>query len=229
MATDAKILIVEDEDDLRKVLEFNLKNEGYETIAVATGKEGLENTDGVDLILLDLMLPDIQGTDVCRALKSDAATQNIPVVFLTARGEEIDRVVGFEVGAEDYVVKPFSVRELLLRIKAILKRSRVSSDEEIEFMVFGEIKIDPDRHRVFIDGQEVELTATEFRLISRFINKRGKVQTREKLLSKVWGSDVNVTERTVDTHVKRLREKLGKYGSYIETVRGVGYRFAETP
>lgn len=232
MKDEATILIVEDEDDLRKVLDFNLTDAGYRTVAVATGAQAVSEAKKFvpDLVLLDYMLPDISGTDVCRSIKADPATANVPVVFLTARGEEIDRVSGFEVGAEDYVVKPFSVRELLLRIKAILKRtasvSEVSDGEELRF---GPIAIDIARHRAFMDEQEIELTATEFKLLVRFLKNLGHVQSRDMLLERVWGSDINVTARTVDTHVKRLREKLGDNGRYIETVRGVGYRFAERP
>lgn len=230
MKSKSKILIIEDEHDLRKVLEFNLQNENYQTLGFETGEEGLAAVDEFepDLILLDLMLPGIQGIDVCKILKSNTDTAAIPIVFLTARGEEIDRIVGFEVGAEDYVVKPFSVRELLLRVKTILKRYKQNTSDE-NVVNFATIKLDAVRHRVYVDEKETDLTATEFRLLKTFLHSPGEAKTREELLEKVWGDDISLTIRTVDTHVKRLREKLGSSGKYIETVRGFGYRFSEEP
>lgn len=239
MATQT-ILVVDDEDDLRKVLEFNLRNAGFQTLGAANGLTAIQlaQAEIPDLILLDVMLPDVQGTQVCQMLKTNPLTRAIPIVMLTARGEEIDRVVGFELGVDDYIVKPFSVREVVLRVRAILKRSErqsgldEKSEPEIEsgnLMRFGRIEFDPVRHRVKIDGEEAKLTATEFRLLETFLTRRGRVQTREMLLGDVWGEEINVTPRTVDTHVKRLREKLGVCGEYVETVRGVGYRFAEEP
>jgi two-component system phosphate regulon response regulator PhoB len=225
------ILIVEDEKDLVKTLEYNLKREGYRTRSALTGIEGLEQgalEPLPDLILLDLMLPDISGLEVCRRLRQREATRGIPVLMLTAKGDEIDRVVGFEVGADDYVVKPFSVRELMLRIKAILRRARPGSEEQ-EPIVFGPLRVDPEAHRAWVDQQELHLTALEFRLLKTLLVRRGRVQSRETLLSDVWGIDADVTTRTVDTHVKRLREKLGDAGKYIETLRGVGYRFTQHP
>lgn len=229
-----KVLIVDDEIDLLKMVDFNLRNAGFATVQAKTGKEALKLARGEnpDLILLDLMLPDVLGTEVCRMLKADNATKEIPIIMVTAKGEEIDRVVGFELGAEDYVVKPFSPRELVLRVRALLKRARrnFASDEgSAETLTFGEIVVDQARHKVMVGDREPQLTALEFRLLSTFIKRRGRVQSRERLLDDVWGIDVEVTTRTVDTHVKRLREKLGDAGSYIETVRGVGYRFAEGP
>jgi len=229
-----KILIVDDEVDILKMVDFNLRSAGFATLQALTGKDALRiaRAETPDLILLDLMLPDIQGTDVCRQLKSENGTREIPVIMVTARGEEIDRVVGFELGAEDYVVKPFSPRELVLRVKALLKRSHRTTPEErpqTETLTFGEITVDQSRHRVVVGDREPQLTALEFRLLSTFIKRRGRVQSRERLLDDVWGIDVEVTTRTVDTHVKRLREKLGEAGRFIETVRGVGYRFAESP
>ncbi len=233
------ILVVDDEEDLRKVLDFNLKSQGYETLLAATGEEALAlaREHQPDLVLLDVMLPDMQGTAVCRELKQIAETRSIPIVMVTARGEEIDRVVGFELGVDDYVVKPFSVRELMLRVRAVLKRTDTEDEGgeepsdavESDVIRFGGIEVDRTRHRVYIDGEECSLTATEFRLLETFMSRRGRVQTRDVLLQDVWGADINVTPRTVDTHVKRLREKLGEHDHYIETVRGVGYRFAETP
>ena len=226
------ILVVDDEQDLRKVVEFNLKNAGFEVLGAATGAEAIRMAQAYlpDLVLLDVMLPDIQGTQVCQTLKTDPETRSIPIVMLTARGEEIDRVVGFELGVDDYIVKPFSVRELVLRVRAILKRFDKSDSSDIDERIrFGGIEFDPIKHRVKIDSEEVKLTATEFKLLEVFLTNLGKVQTRESLLADVWGRDINVTPRTVDTHVKRLREKLGSYGEYVETVRGVGYRFVEEP
>jgi two-component system phosphate regulon response regulator PhoB len=183
-----------------------------------------------DLVLLDLMLPDMAGTEICRRIRAHERTRNVPVIILTAKTEEIDRVVGFEVGADDYVTKPFSVRELSLRIRAILRRAHVDSgDVGGAVQVFGRLRMDGEAHRVWVDEQELRLTALEFRLLSTFMTRRGRVQTRETLLSDVWGIQADVTTRTVDTHVKRLREKLGAAGEYVETVRGVGYRWRSVP
>jgi len=230
----ARILVVDDERDLVNTLEYNLKREGYETRVALTGRDGIELAQQEplpDLVLLDIMLPDISGWDVCRELRRAERTRRIPVVMLTAKGEEIDRVVGFEVGADDYVVKPFSVRELLLRIKAILRRAEApaapeSTDGGIEF---GTLRVDAEAHRVWVDGEEVTLTALEFKLLITLHSRRGRVQSREQLLDEVWGIQASVTTRTVDTHVKRLRQKLGGAAAYIETLRGVGYRFRPSP
>jgi len=225
------ILIVEDEKDLVKTLEYNLQREGYQTRSALEGQTALKKATlepVPDLILLDLMLPDISGIEVCRRLKQADATKGVPVLMLTAKGEEIDRVVGFEVGADDYVVKPFSVRELLLRIKAILRRVHAEGEEK-EPTVFGPIRLDPAAHQVWVDKEEIHLTALEFRLLKTLMDRKGRVQSRDTLLSDVWGIEADVTTRTVDTHVKRLREKLGPAGKYIETLRGVGYRFAASP
>ncbi len=232
----ATILVVDDEDDLRNVIDFNLRSHGYHTVLAATGQEALDLAAATrpDLVLLDVMLPDIPGTQVCAQLKSAPQTRHIPIIMVTARSEEIDRVVGFELGVDDYVVKPFSVRELMLRVRAILKRiDKVDAPDvrggDGDTLWFAGIELDRGRHRVRVDGSDTSLTATEFRLLETFLSRRGRVQTRDTLLSDVWGTEINVTPRTVDTHVKRLREKLEPYGSYIETVRGVGYRFAESP
>jgi two-component system phosphate regulon response regulator PhoB len=226
------ILIVEDERDLLSTIEYNLQREGFETRAATTGEAALklaEQEPRPDLVLLDVMLPDLTGTEVCRRLKQTEALRRIPVVMVTARGEEIDRVVGFEVGADDYVVKPFSVRELILRVKAVLRRAARSEGPLSDDTTFGRLRIDPGAHRVFVDGSEVVLTALEFRLLSTFLARRGRVQSREVLLADVWGIEADITTRTVDTHVKRLREKLGGCGAYVETLRGVGYRFRARP
>ena len=174
------------------------------------------------------MLPDMSGTEVCRQIKSDPQLKTTQVIILTAKGEEIDRVVGFELGADDYVVKPFSVRELLLRIQAILRRGAPEA-EATDAIQFGKLKIDRGAHRVWSADQELELTALEFKLLVTLFERKNRVQSRSTLLNDVWGIEADITTRTVDTHVKRLREKLGESGDYIETVRGVGYRFAETP
>lgn len=225
------ILIVEDEADLASTLEFNLKSEGYQTRCAPTGRVALElaaQEPVPDLVLLDLMLPDISGMEICRRLRADPRTAKVSVLILTAKGEEIDRVVGFEVGADDYVVKPFSVRELLLRIGAILRRKQPAEVAQ-DRTVFGRLTVDEAGHRAWVDGEETGLTALEFRLLVTFLARRGRVQTRERLLYDVWGYDADVTTRTVDTHVKRLREKLGPAGAYVETVRGVGYRLRSRP
>lgn len=227
-----RILVIEDERDLQQVLAYNLRKEGYEVIQALDGLEGLRaaKVHKPDMILLDLMLPDLPGTEVCRGLKSDESTRDIPVLMLTAKGEEIDRVLGFELGAEDYVVKPFSVRELLLRIHAILRRvhgEKPSSPENA--ITFGRLRIDPAAYRAWVDAQEIQLTSIEFRLLVLLYERRNRVQSRASLLEDVWGLQADTETRTVDTHVKRLREKLGAVEAYIETVRGVGYRFAAHP
>ncbi len=227
----ANILVIEDEPDLREVLSFNLKQAGHEVLATASGAEGVAwaQSKGADLVLLDLMLPDLPGTEVCKRLKSDPQTRRIPVVMLTARGEEMDRVVGFELGAEDYIVKPFSVRELQLRLQAILRRAGPQEEDESRLVEFGLLKMDRDAHRVWVGEDEIELTALEFRLLLTLYERRGRVQTRTALLDDVWGIQADITTRTVDTHVKRLREKLAGARGYVETVRGVGYRFCGSP
>jgi two-component system phosphate regulon response regulator PhoB len=226
------VLIIEDEEDLLGTLEYNLQKEGFSTRTATGGEPGLElaRQDPVpDLVLLDLMLPDISGTEVCRRLREDPQTRNTFIVMLTARGEEIDRVVGFEVGADDYVVKPFSMRELMLRIRAVLRRGHTEEDPGEAEVSFGRIRIDEPGRRVWVDDDEVTLTALEFRLLTTLLARKGRVQTRDILLDDVWGIQADVTTRTVDTHVKRLREKLGRAGDYIETVRGVGYRMRQQP
>lgn len=226
----ATILVIEDEADIRRVLDYNLRTAGHEVIAVERGHEGLlvAREQRPDLVLLDLMLPDLSGTEVCRALKADPTTRTTPVVMLSACGEEIDRVAGFEVGADDYVTKPFSVRELVLRIRALLRRGGARRGRA-EVVEFGALRIDRDAHRVWADGDEVELTALEFKLLITLYDCRNRVQSRGALLDRLWGIDTKISTRTVDAHVKRLREKLGSARGYIETVRGVGYRFAEAP
>lgn len=229
-----KILIVDDEQDLVNTLEYNLEREGYETRSALNASDALELIErdpDFDLVLLDLMLPDMSGTEVCRKIRQTPETADIPVLMLTAKGEEIDRVVGFEVGADDYVVKPFSVRELTLRIRAILRRANNNEEPEEtgDELEFGIVRVDVPGHRVWVDDDEIRLTALEFKLLTTFMRRRGRVQTREVLLSDVWDINADVMTRTVDTHVKRLREKLGAAGDYVETIRGVGYRFKARP
>ena len=225
----ARILVVEDEADIQEVLEYNLRRDGHDVMLTSTAKDGLRQARErkPDLVLLDLMLPDGSGTELCKSLRQDASTRSVRVMMLTAKGEEIDRVLGFERGADDYIVKPFSVRELLLRVQAVLRRA--SAEETGETTQFGMLRVDRAAHRVWVEGSEVELTALEFKLLLTLHDRRNRVQTRDALLSDVWKIDADVTTRTVDTHVKRLREKLGHAGIYVQTVRGVGYRFAERP
>jgi two-component system, OmpR family, phosphate regulon response regulator PhoB len=226
-----RVLIIEDEPDIRKTIDYNLSKESFLVVQAASLAEGekIISKGNVDLVILDLMLPDGSGLTLCRDIKSDPKTKKIPVIILTAKADEVDRVVGFELGADDYVTKPFSVRELILRVKAILKRSDSNGQGSEESSSFGDLTLNLDAHQVFVDNQEIELTALEFRLLQHLIDRRGRVQTRDQLLEEVWGYSSNVTTRTVDTHIKRLREKLGSIGDYIQTIRGVGYRFSRNP
>jgi len=226
------ILVIEDEPDIRRNLEYNLGREGFKASSVGSLDEAGEKLKSkkFDLILLDLMLPDGSGLDLCKKIKSNSETEATPIIILTAKDDEVDKVVGFELGADDYVTKPFSVRELILRVKAILKRSDTKTKEVVEVeRQFGDLKIDVDSHEVHVDSQLIELTALEFRLLKELVDKRGRVQSRDQLLSEVWGYNAEVTTRTVDTHIKRLREKLGSMGKYVQTIRGVGYKFSRTP
>ena len=226
------ILVIEDEPDIRRNLEYNLGREGFNTSSVGSLDEAGKKLESkkFDLILLDLMLPDGSGLDLCKKIKSNSETEITPIIILTAKDDEVDKVVGFELGADDYVTKPFSVRELILRVKAILKRSDTKTKEVVEVeRQFGDLKIDVDSHEVHVDSQLIELTALEFRLLKELVDKRGRVQSRDQLLSEVWGYNAEVTTRTVDTHIKRLREKLGSMGKYVQTIRGVGYKFSRTP
>jgi two-component system phosphate regulon response regulator PhoB len=237
-----RILIIEDENDLAATMAYSLGREGFIATTTDTGAGALRLAHGQmppDLVLLDLNLPDMSGTEVCRRLRADIRTKTVPIIMVTARSDEIDRVVGFEVGADDYVTKPFSMRELLLRIRAVLRRTRpedlASAPPEVanhpvptnpsDVLDLGRLKLDPGAHRVWVDGKQVHLTALEFRLLQTFVERQGRVQTRDHLLSDVWGIEADITTRTVDTQVKRLRDKLGAVGTYIETIRGVGYRF----
>lgn len=225
------ILVIEDEPDIRKNLEYNLAREGFKVSAVGSLSDANETlkSNVFSLILLDLMLPDGSGLDLCKKIKGNPETESIPIIILTAKDDEVDRVVGFELGADDYVTKPFSVRELILRVKAMLKRGIKKSDVVEVERQFGDLKIDVDSHEVHVDSSLIELTALEFRLLRELVDKRGRVQSRDQLLSEVWGYNSEVTTRTVDTHIKRLREKLGSMGKYVQTIRGVGYKFSRTP
>jgi two-component system phosphate regulon response regulator PhoB len=225
-----KVLIIEDEKDLAELLAFNLEKEGYSATCVHDGKLGLEqaNEDLPDLILLDLMLPGLLGTEVCKALRKDLRTSQIPIIMITAKGDEIDRVVGFELGADDYIVKPFSMREVTLRVKAVMRRfEHVAQSPVVDLFSVGEIAIDKKRHTVVSGGLEVDLTSTEFKLLMHLAENRGCVQSREQLLQRVWGYNNIADTRTVDTHVTRLRGKLGEPGDIIKTVRGFGYKIEE--
>ena len=223
------VLLVDDERDLLSLLDFNLRAAGFETMLATTGEQALAQLRRrlPDLVLLDLMLPDVSGNEVCRQIKSDPRTRHVPVVMLTAKGEEVDRVVGFEVGADDYVTKPFSVRELVLRLKAIARRIGAGRPTERPPEQVGPIRVDVDAHRAFADGAEIQLTPLEFRLLTTFMARLGRVQSREQLLEDVWEMSSEVETRTVDTHVKRLREKLGSGRDLLETVRGIGYRLVD--
>jgi two-component system phosphate regulon response regulator PhoB len=223
------ILIVDDERDILALLDFNLRQEGFRTLLASSGAEALAQLrrEVPDLVVLDLMLPDISGNEVCRSVKSDTRTRHIPVVMLTAKGEEIDKVVGFELGADDYVTKPFSVRELVLRLKAVLRRAGTRPGSAPAPERVGPIRVDTEAHRAFVGGEEVVLTPLEFKLLLTFMSRAGRVQSREQLLADVWDMSSELETRTVDTHVKRLRDKLGVARDLLETVRGVGYRLLD--
>ncbi len=221
-----KILLVDDEPDALEVLGFKLKEAGFLPLFAKDGARALAaaRDDRPNLIVLDVMLPEVDGLEVCKILRRDNATANIPILMLTARAAEMDRVLGLELGADDYVTKPFSPRELVLRIKKLLARHQ-SADESVTRLRFGELDIDVPRHAVSVSGTPVVLTATEFKLLELLARRRGRVQTRERLLQDVWGYENPIDSRTVDTHMRRLREKLGDAAQFLETLRGVGYRF----
>ena len=224
-----KILVVDDEPEAVELVEFNLKQAGFEVFTAADGAEALKKARSVlpGLIVLDLMLPEVDGLEVCKMLRRDPATAAIPIVMVTAKAAEIDRILGLELGADDYVTKPFSPRELVLRIKNILERGR-KKEEETGTQKFGDLVIDAPRHMVSWRGKHVDLTATEFKLLTLLAQRRGRVQSREQLLRDVWEYNSFVDTRTVDTHMRRLREKLGTAAKFLDTVRGVGYRFVES-
>lgn len=231
--TSPLILIVEDQPDLVHTLVYNLEQRGFQTRTALTGEQALsalQQEPPPDLVLLDLMLPDMPGAQICREIRNNQLTHKIPVLMLTARGEEIDRIIGFEVGADDYVVKPFSVRELILRVKALLRRSLPQDQHKTaQEVTFGRLRINVLASQVWVDDQELALTALEFKLLTTLFERRGRTQSRDVLLRDVWQITADVMTRTVDTHIKRLREKLDPAGAYIETIRGLGYRFAPEP
>ncbi len=221
------ILVVEDEPDILDLVRYNLEQASFSVVAVDTGEEALDRAaeGGLSLVILDLMLPGMDGLEVCRLLKQRIETKEVPVLMLTARTDEVDRIVGLELGADDYLTKPFSPRELVLRVRAILRRVQSAETSSEESMQVGPLLIDPVGHRVQVGPESVELTATEFRLLLTLAQRRGRVQSRDELLNVVWGYEHSGYRRTVDTHVRRLREKLGDAADCVETVRGVGYRF----
>jgi DNA-binding response OmpR family regulator len=222
----SKILIVDDEPDALEVLGFKLREAGYVPLFAKDGARAIAiaRDERPALIVLDLMLPEVDGLEVCKILRRDSGTALIPVIMLTARAAEMDRVLGLELGADDYVTKPFSPRELVLRIKKLLSRSQAASEEVGSRLRLGELDIDVPRHEVSLSGQPLVLTATEFKLLEILVRRRGRVQSRDRLLQDVWGYENPIDSRTVDTHMRRLREKLGESAHYLETVRGVGYR-----
>lgn len=224
----AKILVVDDEPDALELIDVNLRAAGFEVILADDGREALQKARAImpDLIVLDVMLPETDGLEVCKTLRRENATARIPIIMLTARAAEMDRVLGLELGADDYITKPFSPRELILRVRNLLERAStgVKKNEQIRL---GNLVIDQPRHRVTHMGKALELTATEFKLVTVLAERRGRVQSREQLLRDVWGYETPIDTRTVDTHMRRLRDKLGPAAKYLDTVRGVGYRFLE--
>ncbi len=226
----ASVLVVEDNPDHRELLREHLTRAGHTVHLATTAAEGLRfaRQHSPDLVLLDILLPDKPGTSVCRALKQSETTEDIAVIIVSGRGDEIDRIIGFELGADDYLVKPFSVRELLLRIEAVMRRHPRSSQPS-RIVQFGCLRLDREAHRAWVDRDEIALTALEFRALVALLDRQGRVQTRSELLTAVWADENDNDARTVDTLVNRLRTKLGPAGKYIETVRGAGYRFSEHP
>ena len=224
----AKILVVDDEPDVLQLVEYNLNAANYEVVTASDGAEALKKARSItpNLIILDLMLPELDGLEVCKLLRRDSNTASIPIIMLTAKAAEMDRILGLELGADDYVTKPFSPRELLLRVKRLLRGGTAPGDKGERIQV-GELLVDILRHQTLVNGRSVELTATEFKLLTTLAQRRGRVQTREKLLQEVWGYDNVIDTRTVDTHMRRLREKLGLAAKYLDTVGGVGYRFVD--
>lgn len=223
-----KILIVDDETDAVELLKFNLKPAGFDTVAAYNGAEAIQKArqDAPDIILLDLMLPEMDGLEVCKLLRGDSATNEIPIIILTAKTAEIDRVLGLEFGADDYLTKPFSIRELILRIRNLLRRHQVEAEKSDRYE-FDTLKIDFPRHSVSVKNRQLDLTATEFKLLEILIRRRVRVQSREQLMQDVWDYDSPLTTRTVDTHMRRLRVKLGPAAKHLITIRNIGYRFIE--
>ena len=222
----SKILIVEDEPDIRDTLNYNFEKEGFKVLSSPDGKSALKllENNKPDIVILDLMLPDMSGLDLCRQIKNDKKLSNTSIIMLTAKSEEVDRIVGFELGADDYVTKPFSIRELILRVKVLIKKHTTTEHKDTSISL-GSIYMNLDAHVVKINKKDIILTALEFKLLKHLLQRKGRVQTRDQLLGDVWGYSSEVTTRTVDTHIKRLREKLGVVADYIQTIRGVGYKF----
>jgi len=227
--TKEKILVVDDEEDILELVRYNLSREGYKVICAATGEDGLKlsKSEKPDLIVLDLMLPGVDGLDVTRRLKGDDGTRKIPVVMLTAKGEESDIVTGLELGAEDYITKPFSAKVLVARVRAVLRREQKDLTEEKDTLKIHEITIHSGRHEVLVNDKPVQLTFTEFGILNFLVKRPGWVFTRNQIVDAVRGDDYYVTDRSVDVQIVGLRKKLGKAGKHIETVRGVGYRLKE--
>ncbi len=227
-AANKKILIADDEPDVLQLVSMNLKNAGFNVLKAEDGMSALTQARETlpALIVLDLMLPEMSGLEVCKVLKKENATAHIPIIMLTAKAEEVDRIVGLELGADDYLTKPFSPRELVLRVKSVMRRAN-GANESSDHLALGEIKIDRARYEISIAGKPVDFTATEFKLLTLLIERRGRVQSRDTLLNDVWGYESVIDTRTVDTHIRRLREKLGKSADCIETIRGFGYRIAD--
>jgi len=223
-----KVLVVDDEPDALELVKVNLTSAGLDVLTASDGESALQKARSAlpSLILLDLMLPEVDGLEVCKILRRDPATKEIPIIMLTAKAAEIDRVLGLELGADDYVTKPFSPRELVLRVKALLRRSE-RQGETSEQLRIGTLLLDVPRHVVRVQNKTIDLTATEFKLLTVLAQRRGRVQSREQLLRDVWGYDTPIDTRTVDTHMRRLREKLGSAARYLDTLRGVGYRFVD--
>ena len=226
-----RILVVDDEEDILELVRFHLTREGYQLALASSGEEALKKAgrETFDLVVLDLMLPGLDGLEVAKALKSDAKTKSLPIIMLTAKGEDADIVTGLEIGADDYITKPFSPRVLTARVKAVLRRRSRAAVENTKVITVHELEIDPGRRSVTAGGAALDLTFTEFQLLCVLARRPGWVFTRSQIVDAVRGSDYPVTDRSVDVQVVGLRKKLGSYGSYIETVRGVGYRFRETP
>jgi len=224
-----KILIVDDESDVTDLVAYHLKAKGFQVEALndPNSSVGVARTFVPDLVILDVMMPDLNGIQICRMLRADPKLKRVPVIFLTAKSEENDRIQGLEVGADDYISKPFSIKELILRVQSIIRRLSEGRADEPKKLQIGEILLDIERHEAFVSGQPIDLTATEFKLLRLLMERRGRVQTREHLLINVWNYETEIETRTVDTHVRRLREKLGTEAEWIETIRGVGYRMAE--
>ncbi len=221
------IYVIEDDEDINELLSYNFRKEGFDVRSFPNGKLAFEHLkeERPDVVVLDLMMPEIDGLEFCKLVRSDKEFENIPLIMLTAKSTEIDKIVGLELGADDYVTKPFSFRELLARVKAVLRRSKLSESGSSSVVKIGDLVIKPDKFQVFLEGKPVYLTTTQFKLLMALISAEGKVLSRDYILDNVWGWEKDVYDRTIDVHIKKLREALGKYGSCIKTVRGVGYKW----